>query len=71
MISRNALLVRLLSLVDQVPLPSEYRQRRRGRPYVYPPQLIIQLWVVIAFRHIRRLAAWRNGYLVPYRSSLR
>lgn len=53
MISRDALLVRLLSLVDQVPLPSEYRQRRRGRPYVYPTRLIIKLWLVMAFRRIR------------------
>jgi len=53
MISRNALLVRLLSLVDQVPLPGEYRRRRRGRPYVYPTRLM-------AFRHIRSgYALWR------------
>ena len=51
--SRNTLLIRLLHLVDQVPLPSEYHQRRRGRPYLYPTRLIIKLWLVMAFRRIR------------------
>jgi len=53
MISRNALLIKLLHLLDQVPLPSEYQRRRRGRPYVYPSRLIIKLWLVMTFRRIR------------------
>jgi len=53
MISRNALLIKLLRLVDRVPLPSEYQRRRRGRPYVYPTRLIIKLWLVMAFRRLR------------------
>lgn len=53
MIARNALLVRLLALVDQVPLPSEYQQPRRGRPYLYSTRLIIKLWLVMIFRRIR------------------
>ena len=53
MISRNALLIKLLHLVDRVPLPSEYQRRRRGRPYVYPTRLIIKLRLVIVFRRLR------------------
>jgi hypothetical protein len=53
MIARNALLVRLLALVDQVLLPSQYQQPRRERPYVYPTRLIIKLWLVMVFRRIR------------------
>ena len=53
MIARNALFVRLLALVDHVPLPNEYQQRRQGRPYVYPTRLIIKLWLVMLFHRIR------------------
>ena len=51
--TRNYLLVKLLSLIDQVPLPSEDRPKKRGRPYVYPTRLIIKLWLVMIFRRIR------------------
>jgi len=53
MMTRNSLLVKLLSLIDQVPLPSESKPRRRGRPYVYPTRLIVKLWIVMIFRRIR------------------
>lgn len=53
MMTRNYLLVKLLSLVDQVPLPSQEKRKRRGRPYVYPTRLIIKLWIVMIFRRIR------------------
>jgi hypothetical protein len=52
MLHREPLLVTLVKLVDQIPLPAEPEQRQRGRPKVYSDRLIIKALVIMVIRRL-------------------
>jgi hypothetical protein len=52
MIPEVPLLVMLVKLVDQIPLPSPEQKRGRGRPKTYPDRLIVKALVVMVIRRI-------------------
>ncbi len=55
MIAQESLLVTLVKLVDRVPMAPPPRQRKRGRPQVYPDQLFLKALVVMIVRHLARV----------------
>lgn len=52
MLHREALLVTLVKLVDQIPMQPEAEKRRRGRPKVYSERVIIKALVVMVIRRL-------------------
>lgn len=55
MIAQESLLVTLVKLVDRIPLPPPPRERKRGRPYVYPDHLFLKALVIMIVRHLHRV----------------
>jgi hypothetical protein len=56
MIADGAVLVALLHLVARLPLPPTPRQRRRGRPPVYPDRLFLQGLLIMIVRRLETVA---------------
>ena len=54
MVAERALLVRLVMLVDLIPMP-EPPPRGRGRPRYYPDRLFLKALVVMVLRHLARV----------------
>lgn len=52
MIGQHTLLVTLVQLVDQLPLPAPPPKRERGRPRFYPDHLFLQAVVIMIVRHL-------------------
>ncbi len=52
MITEVPLLVILVKLVDQIPLPSQPQNRSWGRPKTYPDRLIVKALVVMVIRRV-------------------
>ncbi len=52
MIPEVPLLVMLVKLVDQIPVPRQPQKRGRGRPKTYPDRLIVKALVVMVIRRI-------------------
>jgi hypothetical protein len=52
MITEVSLLVILVKLVDQIPVPTEPQKRRRGRPKTYPDGLIVKALLVMVIRRV-------------------
>jgi hypothetical protein len=55
MIAQDTLLVRLVKLVDQVPVPPPPAKRGRGRPKVYPDGLFLKALVIMIVRHLHKV----------------
>jgi hypothetical protein len=51
MVTRDSLLVALVSLVDLIPLPDP-GPRRRGRPYFYSQRLFLKALLIMIVRHL-------------------
>jgi hypothetical protein len=52
MLTKEALLVIFVKLVDRIPLASEAEQRRRGRPQEYTDRLIVKALVIMVIRRL-------------------
>ena len=52
MIAEGALLVTLVNLVDQIPMPKEPQKRGRGRRKTYPDSLMVKALLVMVIRRI-------------------
>jgi len=52
MITEVSLLVILVKLIDQIPVPSQPQKRGRGRPKTYPDVLLVKALVVMVIRRI-------------------
>jgi len=52
MIPEVSLLVILLKLIDQIPVPVPPQKRKRGRQKTYPDSLIVKALLVMVIRHI-------------------
>lgn len=52
MLHREALLVTLVGLVDQIPMPEEQKKRGRGRPKVYSDRLMVKALVIMVIRRL-------------------
>jgi len=52
MIAPSSLLIKLVGLVDRIPLPSPPAQRGRGRPRFYPDRLFLKALVIMIVRHL-------------------
>ena len=55
MIAQDTLLVRLVKLVDQIPMPPPPPKRGRGRPKVYSDRLFLKALVIMIVRHLHRV----------------
>jgi len=55
MIAQDALLVRLVKLVDQVPVPPPPPRRGRGHPKVYQDRLFLKALVIMIVRHLHKV----------------
>jgi hypothetical protein len=55
MILQESLLVTLVMLVDQIPMPPEPAKRRRGHPKVYPDRLFLKALVIMIVRHLHKV----------------
>jgi hypothetical protein len=53
MIRQDFLLVTLVQLVDQIPIPPQPKKRRRGRPPSYSDRLFLKALVIMIIRHLR------------------
>src|SRR3954468_7543933 len=53
MVPESSILVALVQLVDQLPLPPP--ERRRGRPAVYSDRLFLKALVIMIVKHLRRV----------------
>jgi hypothetical protein len=52
MLVQDSLLVTLVTLVDQLPIPALPAQRGRGHPRVYPDRLFLKALVIMIVRHV-------------------
>jgi hypothetical protein len=55
MIAQDTLLVILVKLVDQIPMPPPPSKRGRGRPKVYSDRLFLKALVIMIVRHLHRV----------------
>lgn len=55
MIAQDSLLVRLVELVDRLPLPPGPTPRGRGRPKVYPDRLFLKALVIMIVRRLHKV----------------
>lgn len=55
MISHESLLVSLILLVDNIPMPPPPQSRDRGRPKVYPDRLFLKALLVMICRHLNKV----------------
>ncbi len=53
MVQESSLLVVLVQLIDQIPLPA--RPKRRGRPVVYPDRLFLKALVIMIVRRLPKV----------------
>ena len=53
MIPQEPLLVRLVKLVDRIPMPPP--KRRRGRPKFYPDRLFLKALLIMIIRHLHKV----------------
>ncbi len=58
MLSQLSLLVRLVMLIDHIPLPPELPRRRRGKPRTYSERLILKTLVIRIVRRLYTPSAW-------------
>ena len=52
MVPREPLLVTLVKLVDQIPLPAASHHRRRGRPPMYSDRLLVKALIIMIIRRL-------------------
>ncbi len=55
MIAQDTLLVRLVKLVDQIPVPPPLPKRGRGHPKVYSDRLFLKALVIMIVRHLHKV----------------
>ena len=55
MVSQDSLLVTLVKLVDQLPMPLPPQKRGRGHPKVYPDRLFLKAGVLMIVRHLHNV----------------
>lgn len=55
MIPHETLLVTLVKLVDQIPMPPPPAKRMRGRPKFYPDHLFLKALVIMIVRHLHNV----------------
>jgi Transposase DDE domain len=55
MIAQDTLLVRLVKLVDQIPVPPPPPKRGRGHPKVYSDRLFLKALVIMIVRHLHKV----------------
>jgi hypothetical protein len=55
MIGQQTMLVTLVQLVDQLPVPPPAAKRGRGRPITYPDRLFLKAVVIMIVRHLHRV----------------
>jgi hypothetical protein len=55
MIAQDTLLVILVKLVDEIPMPPPPPKRGRGRPKVYSDRLFLKALVIIIIRHLHKV----------------
>lgn len=52
MLPQKPILVTLVLLIDQIPMPALPKKRKRGRPKVYPDRLIVKALVIMIIRRL-------------------
>ena len=52
MIRRQSLLVRLVSLINEIPMPPDPKKRRRGHPRDYTDRLMLKALVIMIIRRL-------------------
>ena len=55
MIAPEPLIVILVKLVDEIPVPPALTERGRGRPRVYPERLFLKALVIMLVRHLHKV----------------
>lgn len=55
MIAQDTLLVILVKLVDQIPMPPPPPKRGRGHPKVYPDRLFLKALVIMIIRRLHKV----------------
>lgn len=55
MIAQDTLLVRLVKLVDQIPVPPPPPKRGRGHPKIYSDRLFLKALVIMIVRHLHKV----------------
>ena len=55
MIHHDSLLVRLVKLIDRIPMPPPPAKRGRGRPKFYPDRLFLKALVIMIVRHLHKV----------------
>ncbi len=55
MIAQDTLLVRLVKLVDQIPMPPPPPKRGRGHPKLYSDRLFLKALVIMIVRHLHKV----------------
>jgi hypothetical protein len=55
MIAQDTLLVRLVRLVDQIPVPPPPPKRGRGHPKIYSDRLFLKALVIMIVRHLHKV----------------
>ena len=63
MLPPASLLVILVKLVDQVPMPPPPAQRGRGHPKVYSDRLFLKALVIMSVRQLHTVSSCENGRL--------
>lgn len=74
MVHNTSVLVRLMLLIDLIPLPASTTPRRRGRPVVYPDHLFLKALVLMIVRRLPTvhalLAVLDEAEMAPVRALL-
>lgn len=60
MIRHDSLLVKLVCLVDRIPMPTPPAKRGRGRPKVYPDRLFLKALVIMIVRRLHHVQELRS-----------
>jgi Transposase DDE domain len=55
MVSQDSLLVRVVQLVDRLPMPTPPQKRGRGHPQVYTDRLFLKALVIMMVRHLHNV----------------